>query len=114
MKFNIGRWAVVILMSLLMLNCSSIRARNDISANEWTVYPGIKKDIKETGELFGGKRSESGWVKGLITSFLIIDLPFSAVFDTIVAPYDLYRINASESTVERGKPQNGLGRDKAP
>jgi uncharacterized protein YceK len=108
MKFNVGRWAVVILMSFLTLNCSSIRARNDISAIEWTVYPGIKKDIKETGELFSGKRSEPGWVKGLITSLLIIDLPFSAVFDTIVVPYDLYRMNASESAEEAVKPQNSL------
>ena len=92
MKFDIGRWAVVVFMSFLMFGCSSIRARTETPDKEWTAYPGIHLDVKETGELFGGKRSEPDWIKGLIATTLIVDLPFSAVFDTIVVPYDLYRV----------------------
>ena len=92
MKSDIGIWVVVVLMSFLMSGCSSIRARTETPDKDWTVYPGIQQDVKETSELFSGERSEPDWVKGLITAILIADLPFSAVFDTVVAPYDLYRI----------------------
>jgi uncharacterized protein YceK len=92
MKSDIGRWALVVFMSFLMLGCSSIRARTETNDKEWTVYPGIQQDIKETGKLFSGERLEPDWKKGLIATILIFDLPFSAVFDTVVVPYDLYRI----------------------
>jgi len=101
MKSDIGRWIAVVFMSFLMLSCSSIRARTETSDKEWTVYPGIQQDIKDTGGIFSGKSSDPDWVKGLITTILIVDLPFSAVFDTVVAPYDLYRIYASEHSGEK-------------
>lgn len=106
MKSNIGIWAVVILMSFLMFGCSSIRARTETSDKEWTVYPGIKLDVKETGEQFSGESSESDWIKGLIAAILIADLPFSAIFDTVVAPYDLYRIYTPECFGEAGESSN--------
>jgi len=92
MKFGIGIWALVVFISILMSGCSSIRARTEASDKKWTVYPGIQQDVKETGKLFSGERSEPDWEKGLIATILIFDLPFSAVFDTVVVPYDLYRI----------------------
>ncbi len=92
MKSDIGRWIVIVFMSCLILSCSSIRARTETPNKEWTVYPGIRQDIKDTGGVFSGKSSDPGWVKGLVTTILIVDLPFSAAFDTIVMPYDLYRI----------------------
>jgi len=103
MKSDIGRWIVVVFMSYLMLGCSSIRARTETSDKEWTVYPGIQQDIKDTGGLFSGKSSDPGWVKGLVTTILIIDLPFSVVFDTVVAPYDLYRIYAPNYSAEKSE-----------
>ncbi|HEY8037599.1 MAG TPA: YceK/YidQ family lipoprotein [Methylobacter sp.] len=84
-----------------MLSCSSIRARTEASDKEWTVYPGIQQDIKDTGRLFSGKSSDPGWVKGLITTILIVDLPLSVVFDTVAAPYDLYRIYAPKYSEEK-------------
>jgi uncharacterized protein YceK len=92
MKYNIGRWAVVVFTSFLMIGCSSIRARTETPDKEWTVYPGIQLDVKDTGELFSGKSSEPYWIKGIMTTVYIVDLPFSTVFDTVLAPYDLYRI----------------------
>ena len=92
MKSDIGIWAVIVLTSFLMFGCSSIRARTETPDKEWTVYPGIQLDVKDTGELFNGKSSEPYWIKGVMTTIYIGDLPFSAVFDTFVMPYDLYRI----------------------
>jgi uncharacterized protein YceK len=97
MKYDIVRWAVVIFMSLLMFGCSSIRARTETPDKEWTVYPGIQLDVKDTGELFSGKSSEPYWIKGVMTTIYIVDLPFSTVFDTVVMPYDLYRMNIGEA-----------------
>jgi len=100
MKLDIGRWAVVVLMSFLMLGCSSIRARTESSDKEWTVYPGIRQDVKDTGELFSARSPDSDWIKGFKAFIFTIDLPFSAVFDTLVAPYDLYRIYNPKSSGE--------------
>ena len=92
MKSVIERWAVVVFMSFLMFGCSSIRARTENPDKEWTVDPGIQQDVKDTGELFSGKSSKPDWIKGVMATIYIVDLPFSAVFDTVIVPYDLYRI----------------------
>lgn len=107
MKSDIGIWVAVVLMCFLMFGCSSIRARTETPGKKWTVYPGIQLDVKETDQLFSSERSEPDWIKGLIAAILIADLPFSAVFDTVVAPYDLYRIytpNSSGEANESSRP----------
>ena len=106
MKSGIGIWALIVLISFLMAGCSSIRARTETPDDKWTVYPGIQQDLKETDELINGKRSEPDWVKGVIAAILIADLPFSAVFDTAVVPYDLYRIYTSKRLGEASKSPN--------
>lgn len=83
---------MVILLGAAMLGCSSIRARNETPNEEWMVYPGTRKDVEEMGEIFKGERAEPGWIQGIITTMLIIDLPISTTFDTVVVPYDVYRI----------------------
>ena len=103
MKFGIGIGALVVLMSLLMFGCSSIRARTETPDNKWTVYPGIQQDLKESDQLINGKRPEPDWVKGVIAAIPIADLPFSAVFDTALMPYDLYRIYTSKHLGEASK-----------
>ncbi len=93
MKNNIGKWGIIVLASALSAGCSSIRARTDVlDHKEWTVYPGVQQDVKELGEIFRGERQKPGWVNGEVATILILDLPFSAVFDTAATPYDLYRI----------------------
>jgi uncharacterized protein YceK len=101
MKFNIGRRTAVILLSMLLLGCSSIRARYDIldENNAWKTYPGVRQDVKEMGSIVRGQPLKNGeesatpgWIKGVVATILVFDLPFSTVFDTVVAPYDLYRI----------------------
>ena len=92
MKADFGKWGIIVLLSVLGSGCSSIRARTETLDKEWTVYPGVQQDAKEVGEIFSGERPKPGWINGLVASILIVDLPFSVVFDTIAAPYDLYRI----------------------
>lgn len=100
MKSDFGRWIVVALVSILVSGCSSIRARTETPDKQWIVYPGIHRDIKDTGGLFRSKNSDPAWAKGMVATMLVIDLPFSAVFDTVVAPYDLYRIYAPKHSGE--------------
>jgi uncharacterized protein YceK len=106
MKSGLGIWAASVLMSLLMFGCSSIRARTETPDNKWTVYPGIQRDLKESDELFSRKRPEPDWVKGVIAAILIADLPFSTVFDTILVPYDLYRVYTSKGLEETRNPSS--------
>jgi uncharacterized protein YceK len=101
MKSDIGRWIEVVLLIFLVSGCSSIRARTETPDKEWTVYPGIQRDVKETNELFSGKSSDPVWAKWMVATMLVFDLPFSSVFDTVVAPYDLYRIYAPKDIDER-------------
>jgi len=114
MKLEIGRWIAVVLMSFLISSCSSIRARTETPDKEWTVYPGIQRDVKDTGGLFSGKSSDPVWAKGMIATMLIADLPFSTVFDTVVAPYDLYRIySPNYSEKKNSNHRDNAQRDKA-
>ncbi len=99
MKTN-KRYTAVVLLSIFILGCSSIRARTDTPAADWTVYPGVQQDAREIGEILGSQREEPVWIKGLVTAILIVDLPFSAVFDTLAAPYDLYRLSTPEAQAE--------------
>ncbi len=97
MKLNLGKFFAIGLVSFV-LGCSSIRARNATSPAEWPVYPGVQQDVKDMSELL--RRKEPFWVKGLATGILLADLPCSAVFDTLAAPYDLYRLYASKTQAE--------------
>ncbi len=92
MKLKFEIWAVVVLMSFLMTACSSIRARTDTADKEWKVYPGVRLDVTDSVGLLSAKSKDPDWIKGIMAAIYSVDLPFSAVFDTVVAPYDLYRI----------------------
>ncbi|MGZ8196330.1 MAG: YceK/YidQ family lipoprotein [Methylosarcina sp.] len=121
MKSNVERWAAIVFLSVFTLGCTSIRARNDDSeANEWTLYPGVQLDAKELEKLsrgeplksFSDDRSGPGWIKGMIATILVFDLPFSTVFDTVVAPYDLYRIYNPEDFEKAGASSDSSDQDE--
>ncbi len=103
MKANVFKCSVVVLLGILASGCSSIRARTEILDKGWMAYPGVQQDAKEMGEIFSGERPEPGWINALVASILIVDLPFSVVFDTIAAPYDLYRIYTPSASGETGE-----------
>ncbi len=88
----------ILLLGIMLGGCSSIRARDAIPATQWKVYPGVRQDVKELGEIVTGQREDPAWVKALVTVMLLADLPVSAVFDTLASPYDLYRIRRSSPT----------------
>ncbi|MGJ0485979.1 MAG: YceK/YidQ family lipoprotein [Methylomicrobium sp.] len=113
MKSNVGRWAVVVLLSIGMFGCSSIRARNETPNQEWAVYPGPRKAVSEMGDIFSSRRSEPDWIKGLITAILVVDLPITTVFDTVVAPYDVYRIYNPEDFEKTRKSSESPSEQKA-
>lgn len=115
MKLDAGRWAVVVLLSIFMLACTSIRARTEILRHDrWTVYPGAKQGVKEMGQLIRGEHaqsskdidSEAGWMKGIIAAILAVDLPFSTLFDTVAIPYDLYRKDNPQKFKKDRKPSD--------
>jgi uncharacterized protein YceK len=118
MKADVGKWVVVVLLGILASGCSSIRARTETLHQGWMVYPGVRQDIKELDEVFSGERPESAWVNGLVASMLVLDLPFSTVFDTFVLPYDLNRVytrKASGDTRESSDaPRAGTPKSKEP
>ncbi|HEB77064.1 MAG TPA: YceK/YidQ family lipoprotein [Methylothermaceae bacterium] len=93
MKANTKKYLVVIILSTLMAGCSSIRARSNHAAAQWNVYPGVRQDVKEIGEIMTGQRKDPIWVNVMVTTILLVDLPISALFDTLVTPYDVYRIH---------------------
>lgn len=75
--------------------------------DRWTAYPGVQLDVNEMAEIFGGERQQSGWINGLVTSILVFDLPVSAVFDTLVLPYDFYRIETPGGSDATHGPSKG-------
>lgn len=107
MKADVRKWAAIVLVIAFADGCSSIRARTEILENDWAVYPGVRQDVKEMGGIFKGERSAPGWVNGLVTSVLVFDLPFSAIFDTFVLPYDWYRIRNPRPAEETRAPSEG-------
>lgn len=81
--------AIVVLLSLQGSGCSSLRARSEILGESWTLYPGVQQDLVDIDNLYSGKLQANA----VVLPILYIDLPFSAIFDTVVLPYDLYRTN---------------------
>ena len=96
MKLDSRKWILIVFLSYLMLGCSSIRARSEASYSKLTIYPGVKLDVRETEKLFSSESSDPDWLKAIATVIYGVDLPFSSVFDTLIAPYDLYQIKASK------------------
>jgi hypothetical protein len=49
----------------------------------------------------------------LITAILVVDLPITTVFDTVVAPYDVYRIYNPEDFEKTRKTSEDPAERKA-
>ena len=96
MKLDSRKWILIVFLSFLMLGCSSLRVRSEASYSKLTIYPGVKLDVSETEKLFSSESSDPDWLKGVATIIYTVDMPFSSLFDTVIAPYDLYKINASK------------------
>lgn len=66
-------------ITLLSCGCSSIMTH---SGPYDGYYPGVRNNADRISE------GEMGWG---MTTLLLLDMPFSAVVDTILLPYDMYR-----------------------
>lgn len=69
-------------------------------------YAGTSNDVEMISD------SDNGW---MMRTLLIVDLPFTAVLDTVLLPYDYYRSTNSRkspreiiSTAEKDKKAKGL------
>lgn len=76
--------------ALMAGGCSSIMTR--VGPNQG-YYSGAKNDVKMI------KHEDTGWA---MTPLLALDLPLSAVVDTLLLPYDYYR---SDSNPEDESPR---------
>lgn len=80
---------------LCLCGCSSIMSH---SGGKEGVYSGTRANTKALGD------SDTSWA---LKSLIAIDLPFSAVMDTVFLPWDLYRHdNSLKSKVESSEKQN--------
>lgn len=94
MKNSTGLLVVAALSSILVSGCTSIRTRDEmLREKNWDIYPGVQRDVMEIGDAFSGNLRQPGWVNAIVAPILLVDLPISAVFDTVVLPYDLYRVS---------------------
>jgi len=63
------------------------------------VYPGTRANAQALGD------PDTSWA---IKPLLVIDLPFTAVMDTVLLPWDVYRKdNSLKSRVEDSEKKNG-------
>lgn len=82
---------ILTLMTQLGTGCSSIRARTELPVADWTLYPGVKRDVSDLGDAFDGKLKGPAWIPVVVVPMLVADFPFSTVMDTCALPYDVYR-----------------------
>ncbi|MBS0848114.1 YceK/YidQ family lipoprotein [Citrobacter sp. JGM124] len=88
--------ALVLSGGILCLGgCSSLMSH---SGGKEGLYPGTRANTQALGD------SETSWA---VKPLVILDLPFSAVMDTVLLPWDMYRKdNSLKSRVETSEKQN--------
>lgn len=88
--------ALVLSGGILCLGgCSSIMSH---SGGKDGLYPGTRANTQALGD------QETSWA---LKPLVALDLPFSAVMDTVFLPWDLYRNdNSLKSKVETSEKQN--------
>lgn len=93
----------ILLTTLFLSGCSSIITRSD-NYDEYYVYPGVRESVKELNHKCGAAGiSAMGCIGNNIAKpFIIIDLPFSFVLDTVLLPVDgvIYGVSSKEKAPE--------------
>jgi len=80
---------------LCLSGCSSIMSH---SGGKEGLYPGTRANTQALGD------PETSWA---LKPLVALDLPFSAVMDTVLLPWDMYRKdNSLKSKVETSEKQN--------
>jgi uncharacterized protein YceK len=110
MNQQLSMLIILALMTQLGTGCTSIRARTELPAADWTLYPGVKRDVSDLGDAIEGKLKGPGWIPVVVVPMLVADLPFSTVMDTCALPYDVYRVHQAremEGQQERSPAHSG-------
>lgn len=93
----------ILLTTLFLSGCSSIITRFD-KYDEYYVYPGVRESVRELNYQCGaGGVAAMGCIShGIAKPFIILDLPFSFVLDTVLLPVDgvIYGVSSKEKTPE--------------
>jgi uncharacterized protein YceK len=82
----------VALLVLMLAGCTSVRSRTDMAADDWKVYPGVRRDFSDLDDAFAGKLRGPDWTAAMVIPILLGDIPFSTLVDTAALPYDIYRV----------------------
>lgn len=90
---------LMVMIAIALTGCSSIRSRNDTSAEAWTVFPGIQRDATDMAGTLTGK-VQPLWTSALVGPVLLADVPFSLAMDTLALPYDLSEMGQKGKTQE--------------
>lgn len=86
MKLKITKNCTLMMLAIIsMTGCSSIMTH---AGPNNTLYSGTKNNVDMLHD------NETGWA---MKPLVIIDMPFSALLDTLLLPYDYYTINNDKS-----------------
>ncbi|WP_347253826.1 YceK/YidQ family lipoprotein [Leminorella grimontii] len=93
--------SIILLTTLFLTGCGSIITRSTHYDNYY-VYPGVRESVKELNYQCGaGGVAAMGCIgNGLVKPFIIIDLPFTFVVDTVLLPVDGIIYGVSSATEE--------------
>ncbi|MBU1864701.1 MAG: YceK/YidQ family lipoprotein [Candidatus Omnitrophica bacterium] len=89
MKNNLAL-IIFLLLTHLLTGCSSIHAhRTDVTPR---VYPGVKEDMRAM-KGYSCDADEWGGLGRSLAIWGTCDILFSFVLDTLLLPYDIYKVN---------------------
>ncbi|GEM_PF-1613524 len=73
-----------LVLALLISGCATM-SRTTLREDKYPYYPATRENINMFKTF-----SDAGFLEGLVTApFVLVDLPFSIVFDTLFLPFDL-------------------------
>lgn len=108
MKKNPG-FITILLLSSFISGCSSIGVRSDSREGFFSsgIYPGVHSDFDHFGPYAQKELGDWGGETGkiLINLFLILDLPFSFILDTVCLPPDIYERSKYNKEIKRLKEE---------
>jgi len=94
----------LIVLALICAGCASIATRRAVSTTQPMpkhVYPGVQVDAMWMAAVFDERVNTDALYAGFAYPFFfvgVVDLPFSAALDTILLPYDAYKVTIGGKT----------------
>ena len=99
-NFKLKIVAILLLVLCFCGGCGTITTQHTTSPGDWVGVPsGVYRGVRFDGYIIAG----AGWPAGLKV-LSVVDIPFSAVGDTIVLPYDLATLHTNKVNVPPNNP----------